>query len=304
MSTSVLHRICVATDFSDASAAPLATAAALAHTYGARVDLTFVVVPKPIYARLLAPLGVAGDDDTDAIVRGAQERLHEQASQPPLGGLQVETWVRRGAPFAEIIGLARERGADLIVVGARAKSGLQALILGHTADRVVRKSPVPVLVAKRTLPQRPEVIVSATDFSPASLPAARQAASLARQWGARLVLVHVIEPAAEVYGWGAELAGGEVYLVEPEALDPEWKAWLGELDLTNLRWSQVTRRGYAVQALCEVSREEGADLIVLGTHGRSAVPHVLLGSVAEGLVRASEASVLTVRPDSFTFELP
>lgn len=302
MSSSVLRNICLATDFSDASAAALSTAAGLARTYEARIDLLFVVAPRPFYARIVAPWSAAGEDAA-AIDTQVRDRLTSVASQPPLAGLSVDSVVRSGVPFAEIVDHARECSSDLIVVGASAKRGLQGLVLGRTAERVVRKADVPVLVAKRALAPRPEVVLTATDFSPASVPAVRQAASLARQWGARLVIAHIIEPAAEVYGWGAELAGGEVYLVEPEALDPEWQALLAEVELANVRWSQVTRRGYAVQTLCELAGDERADLVVLGTHGRSAIPHVLLGSVAEGVVRACESCVLTVRPDALPFEL-
>jgi len=301
MTTKLLDRICVATDFAAASVAPLSVAASLARVYGASIDLVSVIPPAPLYSRLIAPLRGA---DTAVATEQVNERLQICAGEPPLSGLSVNWQSRTGVPFAEIIAHARECGDELILVGTRSVGGLQGLLLGSTAERVVRKAPIPVLVAKRGLAQEPSCIVAATDFSDASLPAVRQAADLARQWGARLVLVHAIEPAAEVYGWGAELAGGEVYLVEPEALDPEWAALIGEVDLGNLRWSQHTRRGYAVQVLCEVAIEEHADLLVVGTHGRSALPHVLLGSVAEGVVRQAECNVLTVRPDAFTFRLP
>jgi len=303
MSTTILRRICVATNFNPESDAAVATASSLARTYEAHIDLVTVVEPPPLYAKVLSPIQ-SRITDIDAVVERVRQRLVEVGQQPPLEHLPVVAQVRIGSPFAEIIAHARERHDELVVVGAKSRTGLEGFLLGHTAERVLRKSPVPVLVAKKPLRATPTVIVAPVDFSAAGMPAIGQAVDLARQWGAKLVLVHAIEPAAEVYGWGAELAGGDVYLVEPEALDPEWQTLLAKLDLANVRWEQRTRRGYAVQTLCDVAREEDADLVVMGTHGRSALPHALLGSVAEGVTRNVACNVLTVRPDAFTFHLP
>lgn len=303
MANHTLQRLCVGTNFGPESEAAIATAAALAQTYAAHVDLISVVQPPSFYAKVLSPIQ-SRLEDVDAVVERVRQRLDGVARQGPLEHLAVVAQVRVGTPFAEIIAHVRQQQDDLVVVGTKSTGGLSALLLGRTAERVLRKSPVPVLVAKKPLPEQPGVIVAPVDFSPAGLPALRQAVALARQWGAKLVLVHAIEPAAEVYGWGAELAGGDVYLVEPEALDPEWKELVAGLDLGRVQWSQATRRGYAVQTVCEVAAEVGADLIVIGTHGRSALPHALLGSVAEGVTRSAGCNTLTVRPDAFTFELP
>lgn len=303
MANKILRRICVATNFETESDAALATAASLARTYEAHIDLLTVVQPPPFYAKVLSPIQ-SRLEDTDAVVERVRARLEEIALRPPFERLPVVAQVRVGAPFAEIIAHVRQQNDELVVVGTRSRGGLEGILLGNTAERLLRKSPAPVLVAKKPMSPRPNVVLAPVDFSPAGAPAVRQAIELARQWGAQLVLAHAIEPAAEVYGWGAELAGGDVYLVEPEALDPEWKGLLDELDLGNVRWEQRTRRGYAVQTLCDVADEMKADLIVMGTHGRSALPHALLGSVAEGVTRGASCNVLTVRPDAFTFHLP
>ncbi len=303
MTEKILRRICVATNFEADSEAAVVTAAMLAKTYEATVDLITVVQPPPFYTKVLSPIQ-SRLDDTDAVVARVAKRLDEVAADAGFADVAVDTSVRVGAPFAEIIAHARQQQDELVIVGTKSRGGLESLLLGNTAERVLRKSPVPVLVAKRSLRERPQRILAPVDFSPAGRPALEQAVDLAAQWGAKLVLVHAIEPAAEVYGWGAELAGGDVYLIEPEALDPEWKALLAGLHLSNVQWEQQTRRGYAVQTVCDAAAESEADLIVMGTHGRSALPHALLGSVAEGVTRSATCGVLTVRPDAFTFHLP
>lgn len=303
MQSKILARLCVATDFSADAEPALATAASLARTYAAQLDLVSVVPPPPTYAVVLAhlqSLPVATDD----VVARVADRLAELCRAVPLAGLPIHAAARVGVPYAEILAHARENEDDVIVVGSKSRGDLESLLLGRTAERVLRKSPVPVLVAKRALSPTPRVLVASTDFSPASVPALQQAAALARQWGARLILVHALEPAAEVYGWGAELAGGEVFLLEPEALDPEWRELLRQVDLSNVTWEQRTRRGYAAAVVSQVVHEEKADLLVIGTHGRSALPHALLGSVAEAVIRQVTCCVLTMRPDASTFRLP
>jgi nucleotide-binding universal stress UspA family protein len=71
-----------------------------------------------------------------------------------------------------------------------------------------------------------------------------------------------------------------------------------------LPWEQQTREGRAAQTIVDVAQELGAELVVMGTHGRTGLAHMLLGSVTEQVVRRAQCSVLTVRPGAFRFELP
>jgi nucleotide-binding universal stress UspA family protein len=297
--TRKLERICAGTNFTPESEATMESAAMLARSLGASVDLVAVVERPPVYERLLTPLQ-SGMVDVDELTRRARERLDEVARAPYFAGLQVQGHVRVGVPFAELLTCCRQQGDDLVVVGTAARKGLNRLLLGSTAERVLRKAQVPILVAKRALANPPGVIVAPTDFSAASRPAVVEALALAKHWKARLVLTHVIEPVAHVYGWAGELAGSEIYFVEPEAIEPGWEEFLKGLDLGNITWERRTLKGDVVPTIAGIE----ADLIVMGTHGRSALPHALLGSVAEGVMRETEACVLTVRPDAFTFSLP
>jgi nucleotide-binding universal stress UspA family protein len=119
-----------------------------------------------------------------------------------------------------------------------------------------------------------------------------------------LILLHAIEPITQVYGWGADLVGSEVYLFEPEAIEPEWDSLLSEVDLKNVRWEQRTEQGLAASSICRAAADENADLIVIATHGRTALSHALLGSVAEAVLRQAPCSVLSVRSEAVTFSLP
>jgi nucleotide-binding universal stress UspA family protein len=140
-------------------------------------------------------------------------------------------------------------------------------------------------------------IVHATDFSAEAEAAEREALRLARQLGAELVLVHV---ASETPLYGEQLfAMPEVKRVyetqakwAEEQLGKRAEA-LGK-DGVPTRWRR--RVGIVHEEICGVAREEAADYIVVGTHGRGGLERLMLGSVADRVVRTAPCPVLTVRP--------
>lgn len=298
-----LQRICVGINFSTETDTVVKSAANLARACGAAVELVAIVKPVPPYEhspatrkRYLVT--------TDTVVAGVRDRLDQLARTADFAGLPVACQVRVGSPFAELVSGARECQADVLVVGRRPGWHLERMFLGGTAERVLRKAPVPVLVVKSVLPAAVAVILAPTDFSAASRPAVAEAVALARDCKARLVLLHVIEPLAQTTLWPAEAGALALYPVEPEELAPEWEALLMPLDLRGVEWQTRAVKGIVVPTIVEVARELSADLLVSGTHGRSGFAHALLGSVAEQLVRAAECPVLTVRPEAFHFALP
>ena len=90
----------------------------------------------------------------------------------------------------------------------------------------------------------------------------------------------------------------------PEEIEPEWEAFLSDLPLEKIDWEKCTDEGQAATAIVHQAEQMQADVIVIGTHGRSGLPHMLLGSVAEKVSRMASCPVLTIRPEAFQFELP
>ena len=295
-----LQRICVGTNFSPEADLALGTAVALARATQARIDLVHVVHRPPLYERMVqSEQKLIGE-----LERKAATHLQQIASSPAFAGVTIATHARVGSPFAELLALSRAHGHDLIVVGARKRGGLSEMLLGSTAERVLRKASTPVLLAKAAMADPPRCVVAPTDFSDASRPAIEEAIALARRWQARLVLLHVIEPIVQAYAWASDLAGGEIYVIEPEELQPEWDALLKTLDLTDVRWESRTIKGDVATTVAAIASELPADLVVVGTHGRTGLAHALLGSVAEGVARAVDRSVLAVRTGSEPFAIP
>jgi nucleotide-binding universal stress UspA family protein len=273
----------------------LRAARVLAERSSAALSLLHVVEPYPIYQKMRFPT-VPADSLLAAVVHKMRTQLSELAQSPDLSRLQVETDVRIGKPFVELIAACRRWQGDLIVVGASARG--EDRFLGSTGERVLRKAPVPVLVAKRDLPVGPQTILIPTDFSPCSRQATEEALALVRGFGGRAVLLHVLDM-RYIY---PSAYGAETVLLPPvatEDIEPDWQDFLQGLPLAGVTWE-----GRAAQTIADTAAEISADLVVIGTHGRTGMAHLLLGSVAEKVVRTTACSVLTVRPDSFHFELP
>lgn len=140
-------------------------------------------------------------------------------------------------------------------------------------------------------------IVHPTDFSETADQAERQAARLARSLGGELILLHV-SVETPLYG---ETAFGmpdvkRIYESQARWAEECLTARVAALtkDGVPTRWRR--RVGIVHEAICDVAREEAADYIVIGTHGRGGIARFMLGSVADRVIRTAPCPVLTVRP--------
>jgi nucleotide-binding universal stress UspA family protein len=293
---SIFKKICVGTNFSPDADRALQSAAHLARMFQAEVLVVHVVEVPHAYQRILSPVQ-SRLHSVEEISERAAERCRSLVAAPYLRGIPVQYQIRTGVPFVDLIDAARIAHADLLLLGHQARSGAQRLLLGSTAERVLRKSIIPVLIAKKTFTQAPTSILAPTDLSEGSEPALQMAATLARCWGARLTFLHVVEPVFQADVWPLDPAKVEVFLAEPEELEPEWQITMEKVQLGGVNFERRTLNGAATVEITRTAKEVGAELIVMGTHA-------LLGSVAEQVAREAECSVLTVRPKEFRFAMP
>jgi nucleotide-binding universal stress UspA family protein len=159
-------------------------------------------------------------------------------------------------------------------------------------------------------------IVIPIDYSDYSVSALQWGASLAQKYGAQLLVLHVIPKAVEeVYPHGARsihpmasyyegmVPGSRPFIVQPIIIDLQEQAHmqLSSFATPHLREMHPVQVKVAVgkpaAEILRVAREEGADLIVMGTHGRTGLRHLLLGSVAEAVTRHAPCPVFTLRAD-------
>ena len=136
-------RIVVPTDFSTCGEAAWATALRAARGFGAEVVLVHVVVDTPRFAE-----GTAGADLRATLAdaqRWAEREAGERVGAAREAGITARSVVRAGVPERQILDVAAEEAADLIVIGTHGRSGLERALLGSVADHVIRLAPCPVL---------------------------------------------------------------------------------------------------------------------------------------------------------------
>ena len=217
--------------------------------------------------------------------------------------LKVAATVLRGRPATAIVDQARKMRADLVVVGSRGQGAIESMILGSVSAEVVDQAPAPVLVARRGSIAR---IVLGWDGSSC----AARAAELVRTWpilaGSRIRVVSVAD--VEVPWWtGFPEAGSPelmpMYVETAEATrlhhDELAREMAGCLRAAGLTAEPERRDGDAATQILAVANESDADLVVIGTHGRTGVKRIFLGSVARNVLQHAQCSVLVVRSDTY-----
>ena len=145
---SVFYRIIVPTDFSDCAEEAWALGQRLAAAFGAELVLVHVLVEAPLYDE-----GPFSMDRARKVYEGArkwvEESLEAWATEARSKGLNVRVAVRTGAPYQEIVALATDELADLVVIGTHGRGGIDRVLLGSVTDRVVRMAPCPVLTVRK-----------------------------------------------------------------------------------------------------------------------------------------------------------
>ncbi len=206
--------------------------------------------------------------------------------------------IRAGRPVEQICEVASEIQADLIVLSTHGRTGWERTFLGSTAEKVIRHAPCPVFVARaRSARRKAELqlkkIVVPVDFSDCAERGLEYAIGLAKIFGARLALLNVIQlhhdlPPVVIYSrsrinrWAREVA--EAHMAD----------LVRATDFGGVTFATEVKMGSPAQKVCRYASKAAADLIVTSTHGRTGLPHVFIGSVAEHIVRYAKSPVLAV----------
>ena len=291
--TPIRHLLC-ATDFSDDARLATRRAAALAALHRARLSLIHIVNESSLRA-LRSLLGQAAmetgviDDARAALEREAGEVRTEHP------GLVVETCVRTGQPTDAILAAARD--ADLLVLGAHGQNPLRDMLIGTTAERLLRHVERPVLVCRSDGASAYRRVMVAVDLSDASADTLRAATALAT--GATVCAVHALELPFEGKLWLAGVSETEVDRLRMQA---RARALRAILDITTAFGEQAAQRievrveqGAAARVIIEQARELGAELVVMARHGRSAAERLFIGSVTRHVLSNAPCDVLVTQ---------
>lgn len=288
-----LNHLLAATDLSAPARHAAERAALVAKETGAAFDLVHVAsfsaldklrqlvadIPAEMERRLLDTAREAVDELSGAIVK------HH--------GISVCCHVASGPLLAELSARAEAVHADLVVLGARGTSFMRHALLGSTAERMVSRAAVPMLVVKQAAHERYRCVLVPVDFSPASLPALKYARAVAP--GAEIVLLHVFEVPFEgklqFAGVSEETIGHYRIAAREDALQ-KLRALCAEAGLTQPDVKLLVLHGDASQHIVEQEQEQDCDLIVMGKHGESMLEDLLLGSATRHVLTESQCDVL------------
>lgn len=301
------QKVLVATDFSPSADAALRQAAWFGRSFGAKLVLAHALEDLRRAAHSLTStakidlLTADGELFEREIRQKSDERLRQQIAALHAKDLEIRYETLLGEPFVELIHAVQQEGYDLLMLGTRGQSVWKQFFVGSTAKRLIRKCPSAVWIVKAEHSTPPRVILTATDFSDVSRKAVLHGLWLAEQANAELHLVHVIDTLDEPTNLLQDTPpGGSLREVVNQAARRRLDQFLESLETDCRRIVSHLTWGYPWQEISRIATLHNADLITIGTVGRSGIEGVLLGNTAERVLDSCDCSILTIKPDDYT----
>ena len=294
-----LQTVLIGSSLEDESDQVVRAGLAVARAAGARVVLVHVAPIEPMlfgYEAGLPP------DFSRQQIEWREELLHQQIARLGIGEAELAgIAVQVGAPDRVLTALARTAGAGLIVVGATGSGPLAAELLGSTADRVLRKATCPVLLVRGELCVPPRRVLAPVDLSTLSGDAFRCGLHLLSQLSKdEEVELRVVHALSFLDALAMQRQKGQISM---EQVERRSAVELQRFILENRPGSHCDLETAVLpgEARFEILRElaeHPVDLVVLGTHGRSGLDRLVLGSVAATVARKAPCSVLLISPEA------
>lgn len=296
--------IVVPLDGSELSETALPVAKAFADDSGAKVLLLAVVDVSTEFAAWMRDS--TDSEDFQNEMKRTQEYLDGVAGS--LGGSAVETVVRSGRPEVEILAVVDDLPDALIVMSSHGRSGFNRVLVGSVAGRVVHSATCPVVVVRGTDEGEPireisginKILVplDGSSFAEHALEVAQESLS------SRTLAIHLVRVPESITWSATPYAGGAAHyqMIETymDAMRDEAKEYLsGMAAKLEERGHTVTwevRDGIIADAIAEAADEQKVDLVVIATHGRTGFRRIVMGSVAERVLREARAPLMMVRP--------
>ena len=285
--------VVIGTSLTPQSDGVVRTGAAVARACGASPWLIHAFVPPPY------PSDPSVGQWIDMQSAGLHDELAEQARRTGLADLpgfrpeQLRTKI--GSPARQIVELAQQEKADLIVLGAEEAGVLHRIFLGSTADGVIRKTSCPVLIVRSEQAFPPARVEIPVDLSPLSAKAYRKGLAFLGQMGVPLTgteVLFVLNP--------FELGGSIHFTVDQveHFAGEELRRFMAANSPNRLPHQARIRTGYAREEIVRLLKEKKVDLAILGTHGRTGLERLAVGSVASGVMHQAACNLLLLPPEA------
>ena len=307
-----IRRILFPTDYSACAEGAFTHAAYLADRYEAELHLLHVTESEgdPLETCFdnfhLTPVDLAAD-----LHLPIPERDDRPTDQPVVIVSAEETG---SAPAPVILRYAEDHGIDLIVMGTHGRRGLRRMVVGSVSEEVVRHAKCPVFTVRSHTTRDDDMdawvirhVMAPVDLSARSAVAARHAAALAGVYGAELDLVFVLDTltrGGDVYGAVGGVTHESLIDRAQEELDALARELQAEVPTMEGHIKTHLCHGHIVSEILHLADTTGADLLVLGSHGNSGLERLLMGSVAEQLVRSASCPVFTLKSFGKTLVAP
>jgi nucleotide-binding universal stress UspA family protein len=280
-----LKNILITSDGSEKAEAAFPFAVQLATQHAATLHLVYV------------------EDPSQAVVADI-ERLKVMAKELKAGSLNVVSHLKKATPAAQIIDCAKEISADCIIIATHGRSGIARLLFGSVTERVLRDSPCPVLCVKPgEAPIGSGPLLLSSDLSPEALNALYYATALAKDQHCELHIVLVLEEELtdlekELYPLPQDMKAPtavEWMTLQHRMMEQNLDQVVADLRNQGVRAVPHVRHGKVAEEVHACAAEIDAHCIITSTHGRSGLRRIMLGSVAEDIIRDGTCAILAVK---------
>jgi universal stress protein E len=232
-------------------------------------------------------------------IREAHEKLRRLAEKIA-GTIEVQTKVYVGESYVEITHAVQREGYDLVLAGTRGLAQWEQFLVGSTAKRLIRKCPASVWIVKAEHVRQPKVILAATDFSEVSRKAVSQGLWVAQSANAEFHLLHVVDSKDVPEDVISKIPKGSSLQQEiNQEASSRMDAFVDSLGVDRASIQVHQSWGIPWQEIRRTVKFQAADLVVIGTVGRSGIQGLLLGNTADKVLATCDCSILTVKPDDF-----
>lgn len=299
------RKILLPTDFSPCADAALHQAVTIAERFQGAVTMLHVVTVHESDTGKIESVFSKNSKSYDHIMTSAEELLHTKEGMIKTPVL-IEKVLRRGiSPTSEIIGYADEQEPDLIVMGTHGRTGIRRLIMGSVAEKIIRLSDCPVMTVRcgtdgkaSPYPNYRSILLP-IDFSESSKNALWKAAEMARSYGAILTLLHVAEPIdVSGYSEGDDTSEEEFLADHSDSAEQALSEFTSNAPLEGIEVYTRVVHGRPGRKIVEYADDEGIDLIIIPSLGKSGFERLLMGSTVNKVVHRANCPVMVLKKDS------
>ena len=280
-------RILVAVDGSESSNNALKQTLAFVKQAGGEV----IAITVPFYYGAEFELGLVGT--TEEVFTGPAEVVLAEARETAKEmGVEIMTVMETGIVHQAIVKTATANDVDLIVMGRRGLTRFERVLMGSVTSRVIGYSPIDVLVMPREGVLKLDKILVPVDGSKYGDAAMERAIKLAAKFNSELHITTVVDINPEAYALYPNIA---------EQLEEGARSMLSDalkmVEKAQLKADTSMHEGDAHERIIHMAQEFGADMICMGSHGRTGLSRLLMGSVTERVIGESKVPVLVVKTE-------